>query len=176
MAQTAYNFFPPISLAGEFYDSAPHDIVTRTCATLAVGFGTFLVKDAGDGNVLPPSAAASSSSVIEGVVAYSQFIESGLSGDGKTPASPAGKPINCLQRGRIYVVCETAFNPDSDTLFVRFTANGAGKLVGQVRNDNDGGKADELGVNGYNVNYKALNTLTAAGLLALDINLPGQVR
>ena len=114
--------------------------------------------------------------MIEGVALYSQFTQSGLAGDGVAPGVEAGKPINVLQKGRVWVYCETSFNPDSDTLFVRYTANGAGLVPGQVRKDADGGKADELGANGYLVGYKALNTLAAAGFLALDLNLPSTVR
>jgi hypothetical protein len=174
--QTAYNFFPGAAVSGMLYDAAGSvDIVTRVAA-VAIPFGNFVVKAAGDDNVALPSASASASSVIEGVAVYTQDTQSGLAGDGVAPAYPIGRPINTLQEGRIWVYCETAFNPDSDTLYVRYTANGAGKVPGQVRNDTDSGKADELGVSGYGVAYKALNTLTAAGFLALDINLPSQVR
>ena len=174
--QTAYNLNPPTARAGLLYDaSSQTDIVTRV-SSAAVGFGLFVVKDTGDDNVLVPSAASSSSSVIEGVAVYTQDTQSGLTGDGINPGYEAKRPINVLQKGRIWVYCETAYNPDSDTLYVRYTANGAGKICGQVRNDSDSGKADELGLNGFLVNYKALNTLTAAGFLALDLNIPGAVR
>ena len=174
--QTAYNLNPPAARSGQLYDvSGNYDIATRV-SSVAAPFGSFMVKDTGDDNVKLPSASASSSSVIDGVVVYSAFTQSGLAGDGVTPGVEAGKPINMLRKGRIWVYCETAFNPDSDTLFVRYTANGAGKVVGQVRNDSDGGKADELGANGFLVAYQALNTLTGAGFLLLDLNIPSTVR
>ncbi len=173
--QTAYNALPPTARAGLLYDSSANtDIVTRVGAVL-LPFGSFLVKAAGDDNVALPSAAASASSVVEGVVVYDQDTQSGLAGDGIVPGVEIGKPVNTLQKGRIWVYCETAFNPDSDTLFLRYTANGA-LVPGNVRNDADSGKADELGASGYNVAYKALNTLTGAGFLALDLNIPAVVR
>ncbi len=173
--QTSYPTTPPLARSGLLYDvSSSTDIVTRV-SSAAMLFGSFLVKDTGDDNVLAPSAAASSSSVIEGVAVYTQDTESGLTGDGVTPGYEAKRPINVLQKGRIWVYCETAFNPDSDTLFVRYTVNGAGK-PGMVRNDSDSGKADELGANGYGVAYKVLNTLTGAGFLALDLNIPAVIR
>ncbi len=174
--QTSYPTTPPFARAGLLYDaSSSTDIVTRVSAA-AVPFGRFMVKAAGDDIVALPSAAANStSSVIEGVAVYTQDTESGLTGDGVTPGYEAKRPINTLQKGRIWVYCETAFNPDSDTLFLRYTANGA-LVPGNVRNDADSGKADELGASGYNVAYKALNTLTGAGFLALDLNIPAVVR
>jgi hypothetical protein len=175
--QLTYNLFPGSARAGLLYDLAlGADIVTRTAAAQAVPFGSFLVKDTGDGNVLLPSAAPSASSFIEGVAVYSQFTQSGLAGDGVTPGVEAGKPINVLRKGRIWVYCETSFNPDTDTLYVRYTANGAGLVPGQVRKDTDGGKAAQLGVSGWLVSYEALNTLTAAGYLALDLDIPATVR
>ncbi len=175
--QTSYPLIPPLARAGLLYDaSSSTDIVTRVSAA-AVPFGRFLVKAAGDNIVALPSAAANAiSSMIEGVAVYTQDTESGLTGDGVTPGYEAKRPINTLQKGRIWVYCETAFNPDSDVAYVRYTANGAGLDVGQVRNDADGGKADELGAGGYGVAYKALNTLTGAGFLALDLNIPAVVR
>lgn len=173
--QLSYNYFPSAAVPGLLYDAAGAvDIVTRV-STAAQIFGIFLVKDTGDGNVLAPSAAHSSSSVVEGVSVYTQDIQSGLSGDGVTPAYPIGRPINVLQRGRVWVQCETAFNPDSDVLYLRYTANGAGNVPGYVGNATDSGKNDLLGASGFLVAYKALNTLTAAGLLALDINVPSVV-
>lgn len=173
--QTAYNLNPPTARAGLLYDvSSSRDLVTRV-SSIAIPFGTFVVKDIGDGNVKLPVASASAASVIEGVAIYTQDEQSGLSGDGVVPGYEAKRAINVLQRGRIWVYCETAFNPDTDTLFVRYTVNGA-LALGNVRNDSDGGKADELGINGFTVAYKALNTLTGAGFLALDLNIPAVVR
>jgi len=172
--QTAYALFPSAARAGELYDGGPVDIVTRT-ASVAVPFGSFVVKAAGDGNIALPSAAAGASSVIEGIVMLSQATQSGLAGDGVTPGVEATKPSNVLRKGRIWVNCETSFNPDSDTLFVRYTANGA-LVPGSVRKDADSGKADELGASGYGVAYTALNTLTSAGVLALDVVIPSTVR
>lgn len=169
--QLAYNYFPSAAQPGMLYDAVgPIDIVSRT-SSAACGFGLFLVKDTGDGNVLLPSAGPSSSSQVDCVNMYSQFIQSGLSTDGVTPATPAGKVINGLKKGRIWVQCESAFNPDTDSLYLRYTTSGI-KLAGMVGNATDSGKNALLGKTGFLVNYTALNTLTAAGLLALDVLIP----
>lgn len=174
--QLTYNATPPSARAGLLYDaSSARDIVSRVAASQAITFGAFVVKDTGDDNVKLPSAASGASSVVEGVAVYTAFTQSGLAGDGVTPGYEAGRVLNVLQKGRVWVYCETAFNPDSDTLFLRYTANGA-LVPGNVRNDSDSGKADELGASGFNVAYKALNTLTGAGFLALDLNIPAVVR
>ena len=173
--QLSYAITPSAARAGLLYDIGATDIVTRT-ASVALPFGSFVVKAAGDGNIALPSAAPNAiSSVIEGVVIFDMDTQSGLAGDGVTPGVEATKPSNILQRGRIWVYCETAFNPDADTLYVRYTANGA-LVPGNVRKDTDGGKAAQLGASGFLVGYKALNTLTAAGFLALDINVMETVR
>lgn len=172
--QTSYNLNPSASFAGLLGDTGEVDIVTRT-GTEKVLYGNIVMKATGDDNVKLPDAAADATHRLEGILVYSQDVQSGLSGDGATPGLDAGTPLNILRKGRIWVYCETAFNPDSDTLFVRFTDNGAGKTKGQVRNDADSGKADELGASGYGIAFKPLNTLTAAGYLLLDVNFPSTV-
>jgi hypothetical protein len=176
--QTSYDFNPAAARAGLLYDAAfGNDIVTRQNASALTPFGRFLVKDTGEGAVKLPSAAFNIlTSQIEGVAVYSAFTQSGLAGDGVVPGIEAGKPINVLRKGRIWVYCETAFTPGTDTLYVRFTANGSTGLVGQVRNDADSGKADELGASGYGVAFEALNILTGAGFLCLDLNIPSSTR
>ena len=56
--QTNYSLFPGVARAGSLYDVGPKDVVTRT-SSAAIPFGSFVVKDIGDGNVLLPSAGPS---------------------------------------------------------------------------------------------------------------------
>lgn len=75
---------------------------------------------------------------------------------------------NILRKGPIWVYFETAFDPDSDTLYCRFIAGSAAtELIGQFRNDADSAKA--FAVSG---NLKVKTTLTAAGMGVIEINRP----
>lgn len=72
--------------------------------------------------------------------------------------------VNILRTGKMWVWCEEAINPDSDSVFVRITADGATKLRGQVRKDVDGGKAIAF------TKAKFRKTLAGAGLMLLEID------
>lgn len=168
MSQTAYSAAPDAARRGQLYSATePHKVVGFTAAE-DLYFGRF-VKDNFDGSAEHPSADAGTDK-IAGVVMATQAIES--LNDGSDPHYLEADKANILRQGTIWVWCEEAFDPATDSVFVRFTANGAGKLVGQVRTDADTGKADELGASGYGVPHRVLNELTGAGLLAIEINLP----
>jgi len=51
--------------------------------------------------------------------------------------------VSILNKGRVYMVAEDAVSAGG-SVYVRYTANGAGKDVGQVRSDADSSKAAEL--------------------------------
>lgn len=75
---------------------------------------------------------------------------------------------NILRKGPIWVYFETAFDPDSDTLYCRFIAGStATQLIGQFRNSADSAKA--FAVAG---NVVVKSTLTAAGMGVIEINRP----
>lgn len=102
-----------------------------------------------------------------GISQFSQALESGLPDEDEIVTYPALDVANVLRRGSIYVQFETAFDPDTDTLYCRFIANGATGLIGQFRNDSDSGKA--FAVTG---NVAVKSTLTAAGLGIIEVNRP----
>lgn len=74
------------------------------------------------------------------------------------------RQLNVMRRGSIWVVAEQAMLK-TDPVFVRYTANGAGKLVGQVRKDADTGKATQLW------GAKVLSEITAAGNLLIEFDM-----
>ena len=102
-----------------------------------------------------------------GIAHLTQVLESGLPGQDTIPTYADKKSVNVLRRGAVHVQFETAFDPDTDTLYCRFIAGGATELIGQFRNDSDSGKA--LAVSG---NFQVKTTLTAAGLGVIEINKP----
>jgi len=105
--------------------------------------------------------------VLYGLSLLTQVLESGLPGQDVVPAYAAKDVANILRRGTLWVYSETAFNPDSDTLYLRFLANGAGKEPGQFLNSSDSGKA--LAVTG---NFAVKSILSGAGIMQLEINRP----
>lgn len=102
-----------------------------------------------------------------GVAQLTQILESGLPGEDTDPEYADEDVVNVLRRGSIYVTFETAFDPDSDTLYCRFIAGGATELIGQFRNDTDSGKA--FAVSG---NVQVKSTLTSGGLGIVELNRP----
>lgn len=110
---------------------------------------------------------ADSADTLYGVAQLSQALEGGLPGTTSVPEYADKAVANIMRRGEIAVHFETAFNPDSDTLYCRFVAGSATELIGQFRNDSDSGKA--YAVSG---NVKVKTTLAAAGLGVLELNKP----
>jgi hypothetical protein len=100
-----------------------------------------------------------------GVVLKSMSMEASMSD--VLPSYPANSVANIMKQGQVWVYFETAFNPDSDTLYVRFKDGGTGKGVGQFRNDTDSGTC--AAVTG---NFKVLSHLTGAGNGKLELNKP----
>jgi hypothetical protein len=167
--QLTYNDSPAAARKGMIGDGGA--LTAEVIAALMgedIVHGRF-VTDQFDGSVLLPAADASTDKLL-GILVASHAIES--VNDGEEPTVKSGTQGNILRKGRIWVWCEEAFDPSSDVLHVRFTANGAGKYPGQVLAGVDGGKADELGASGYGVTHRVLNALTEAGLLQIEINLP----
>jgi hypothetical protein len=111
------------------------------------------------------AATQSTTDTIYGVSIMSQAIEQPY------PATTAilyqnGAPVSCLIKGSIWVNAETVVI-NGDSVYMRVIANGAGKAVGQFRNDSDGGKA-------VLVNGAVWRTVTTAtGQLAIvELNVP----
>lgn len=113
------------------------------------------------------TAALGTRDTLYGIAHISQSIEGGLPGTTEVPQYPANGVGNIMRRGSVAVYFETAFNPDSDTLYCRFIADGTGKLIGQFRNDSDSSKA--FAVTG---NFKVKTTLSAAGIGVIELNKP----
>lgn len=108
-----------------------------------------------------------SADALYGIAQLTQTLESDLPGEDTIPTYADLDVANILRRGSIWVQFETAFDPDSDTLYCRFVAGGAAELIGQFRNDADSGKA--FAVAG---NVVPKTTLAAAGLGIVELNKP----
>lgn len=76
-----------------------------------------------------------------------------------------GDICSVLRKGRIWVISEDAVSAVMAPVFVRFTANGAGKDIGQFRTDADTDKAVAL------PGAHFLNTCDAGGLVEIEIDM-----
>lgn len=104
---------------------------------------------------------------LHGVAMLSQALEGNLPGVDTVPTVPAKSLVNVVRQGKVFVYFETAFNPDTDTLYCRFFDGGAGKAVGQFRNTDDSGTA--FAVAG---NFAVRSALSGAGIGVLELNRP----
>jgi hypothetical protein len=171
--QTEMNDGPEELYAGQIADSGDVDVISCVSESDVVA-GRFVV-DAGldtDGKTqlaALPSANAGTDKLL-GVVLRSHGNE--VDPADPYPTIPAGQAFGVLRRGRVGVSVEAAFDPASDTAYVRFTANGADKQPGMLSDTDDTGKGDELGASGYGVSHRVLRARTAAGVIPVEINLP----
>lgn len=159
--QTAYNMYQEEAILGTLVDeSSPRDVVSGILQGTAV-VGSAVGKVIGkEGQFQSVSATVKMSGV---VLRSLTFVDES---DRDTTVGN-NKVIPVIRKGKVWVHMETAFNPDTDTLHVRITDGGAGKGVGQFRNDVDGG--DAVPVTG---NVVVLSHMTGAGLCKLELNKP----
>lgn len=100
------------------------------------------------------SNLAATGDTVDSLVVKSDFI---------TDIHQANDSLTRAKKGPYFVYCETDIQ-EGASLFIRHTANGALE-VGDVRKDLDTNKADE------NTKVTALETLTTAGILTVQIDL-----
>jgi hypothetical protein len=110
---------------------------------------------------------SSTRDALYGIAHWTQALEGGLPGEDAIPQYDNLQLANVLRRGALWVQFETAFDPDTDSLYCRFVEGASDELIGQFRNDSDSGAA--FAVAG---NFAVKTTLTAAGLGIIEINKP----
>lgn len=163
MPQLSYNIDHNVATRGLLADSA-FKHVQSMIASEEIMVGKGVVKVVGEDNqVQLPDAT---DNTMFGIALFTQSLESGLPNATAYASYAQYDVVNVLRRGSIWVYCETAFNPDSDTLYLRHTTNGT-LVPGDFRNDAD--TANAVAVSG---GYQVRNTLSAAGLLLIEMNKP----
>ncbi len=136
--QTSYSRDPSAAFAGMLGDARPSVISSRANGESAnVPAGIFMKQSSTEGAALLLTAATEK---LAGIVLNTFARNPGdvsvtLSG---TDAYATKVEMPILEEGSAWVVCEEAMAV-ADSVYVRFSANGAGKLVvGAIRNDSDG--------------------------------------
>lgn len=161
MSQLSYNLNHPESMLGMKAD-AVYDLVEGTwiASQEVIPIGRICAKVVGEDNgcQLPD---ASNQELIGGALHTFQLIADPTTG---LVQYAVNDPVNVLRMGRIWVWSEEAVDPDTDSVYVRTVAGGAGELRGQVRTDVAGGNAIAF------PKAKFRKTITAAGLMLLEID------
>lgn len=164
MSQTAYNINQNAAMLGMSVDSAyKHDESMIADEDITVGRGVTKVVGEDDQVQLPDVT----DNGLYGVALRTQALEGGLPNTTEEPYYPEKSVASIRRCGSIWVWFETSFDPDSDTLYMRAVAGGAGEVPGQFRNDADGGEA--VAVTG---NVAVKTTLAGAGLGVIEVNKP----
>ena len=104
---------------------------------------------------------------IFGIAQLTQSIEGQLPDVDNSASHAANSLVNVLRRGKIFVNFETAFDPDQDTLYVRYTAD-TGKYIGDFGNTADSARCVSLA----GLPIRVVTHLTAAGIGIVELNLP----
>lgn len=136
MPQTSYTDAPVKAYEGAVADQGKKDLISKTTSD-AVTYGRFVCNDEvlGDAYCRLPAASGDIGGVTFGVAVA------------KTSSDSAGyaeyDSVSILNKGRVWMIAEDAVSA-GDAVYVRYTANGAGKVVGQVRSDGDSSKAAAL--------------------------------
>jgi len=151
--QTSYNDQMAIALEGQLADLQPKAI-GGYAAEVEVPFGVGVIQGTGDKQCKLPGATGFK---LLGVTTHSHARE--------IDAVTKDDMVNVLRQGAVYVRVEEAVTPASK-VFVRHTANGAGKVPGQFRASIDTDKADEI------TNARWRTSAAAGGLAILELNLP----
>lgn len=170
--QTSFNVSAVVSTPGRIYDQRPTQSETKFAAAV-INFGTFCAQStspaAGIDQTANPSATGDVTAHPHGVAMYDETAENSAVQSGGVGYT-LNRPVHVMRRGLIWVVAETDVAiVVGSACFVRFVANGAGKLqLGAFRADNDGGNAVAV-PNGACV-FRA--GFTAGTLALVEINLP----
>lgn len=159
--QTTYSDNLEVALEGQLADGTPHSI-RGYAAEVEIPFGRAVIAGTDpDHQVKLPGLTTDK---ILGVSMQSHAREK--------DAATLKDMINVMRQGAIYVRPEDAVTPASP-VFVRFTANGAGKTVGQFLTTDDKVGDDPAVATAVALPGARWETSAAAGGLAvLVINLP----
>lgn len=162
--QTAFNVNHTIAVPGAIADNVPTVQDTKLAAA-QINFGTFVCKStspaSGVDQTANPSATTDVTARAHGIALYDETVRNGFGYE-------LNRPVKILRRGRVWVVCETDVAiVDGAGVFVRFAANGAGKLqLGAFRADADTANAVALPGCVFRFGF------TTGTLALVEINIP----
>jgi hypothetical protein len=175
MSQLAYTE-QAVAFAGlmaDITDGYERDTMLNGEASAEIPFGAFVVENAamtagatpatrGTPAIAKLPAASTDDFANGGVVLHSHEYDKRLD-LGTTGVLPT-RQLSVLKRGRVWMQVEQAV-VKTDPVFVRYTVNGAGTALGQVRKDDDTAKALRI----YGARF--VTETTGAGLVQVEIDM-----
>lgn len=161
--QTAFNVNHVGAVAGQVFGTHPILRESRLAAA-AIPFGTFVCRRAspadGVDQCANPAASADVTARLLGIALYTDNARN-------TFGWEINAGVSYMRRGYCWVPCESACAEGAQP-FIRFAA-GTGIILGAVYNGADTTTAVQYGTPA--IIFR--NTLSAAGLALVEINLPG---
>ena len=167
MSQTSYSLRAKAAgIPGQLSCPVQEAVLDSKINALAMPAGIFVCYDAADDAVKIPAASGAVTTTGCGFVKKDIAIERQQS---QTADYPAKSGVTVMRRGRMFVTTED-LSTFGGQVFVRITANGAGKLqLGAVRSDADSGNAVAL------PGCRFIRTVGATGLTELEYFGPGTI-
>jgi hypothetical protein len=166
--QTDYSLYPKAGFPGLLFDLNPTkvDSYANGEASAPLSFGLGVKQGTTDNTILLPTADADELLGIT-VSSFTYGYNAALTGSlAIMPKDVAA----VLKQGKIWVLAEQSNIVPGDPVFWRFTANGAGKAVGQFRKDADTARAVEV------AGARWVNRPVAGNggiyIAVIDLNLP----
>lgn len=147
MPQTSFSTNPVVGQTGQLVDQQPYECVSKVVGGSAnIPAGRFVVRgtDTDAEAVLPSATTDITGGKALGFALWTptHINPTGATNTERTSYIP-DEEMPVVRKGVLWLRCEDNFTAGSK-VFVRFTANGAGKLVGQIRSDADTDKAVAL--------------------------------
>jgi hypothetical protein len=157
MPQTTYTDAPVKAYLGGVSDEGVKDLITKSATASAIPFGRFVSLGSADSECKLPAASGDVGNKTWGVAVAHTAQEPNSDGGYARYAN-----VTILNKGRVWMYAEQDCTL-SDDVYVRYTANGAGKDVGQVRKDDDTSKAAAL------TRAKFVSTASAGELVLVEL-------
>lgn len=160
--QTTFPVNHAAAVAGAIFGSKP--LLESRLAAAAIPFGTFVCQRAspadGVDQCANPAASADVTVRLRGIAIHNDTARNGFGYE-------INQGVTYMRKGMCWVVCESAIAQDVQP-FIRFAA-GTGIILGAVYNAADTASAVQFGTPAI----MTRSVLSAAGLVLVEINLPG---
>lgn len=147
MPQTTMNVTPQVGQSGQLANTQAYEAVTKTNGQSGnIAPGLFVVRgtDADNEAIVPAATTDITGAKALGFAMFQDtYIDPTAQSNTERASYRQYAAMPVVRKGTMWIRCETAFTAGAK-VFVRFTANGAGKVPGNIRNDADTDKAVAL--------------------------------
>lgn len=167
--QTSVAADPSVAYEGLIFGSGASDragyIVSETAG---ISPGRFVAQGSSDGTCILPAASTDiTGNAALGVAVFDPTLPTNWPASSYTVQYHAGQACQVLRKGRIWVYAEEAVTPAS-SVYVRYASGSLGTVLGRF-----GDSGTDTSTRALLPNARFCTSTTAAGLVLLEINLPG---